>query len=74
MNIQLRAIFRTAQILFTCAATAALMAFIFANFSAENIITGFIVLFGCLGVYLIYNICLGQLKYEEQLKKMVDQK
>jgi protein-S-isoprenylcysteine O-methyltransferase Ste14 len=74
MNIQLRAVIRTAQILFTCVAISAVTAFIFANVSAQNIMIGFGILFAFLGVYLIYSISLGQLKYEEKLKEMVDSK
>ena len=74
MNIQLRAMIRTAMILGTCAAVAGIVAFIVATVSFETIMKAIAIGFVAFGVYIIYNICLSQLKYEEQLKEMVDRK
>ena len=74
MNIHLQALGRTAKILFTCVAIAFLVTFIFANVSVKNILIAVAVASAVLGVYAIYSICLGQIKYENALKQMVDSK
>ena len=74
MNIQLRAMIRTAMILGTCAVVAGIVAFIVANVSFETTMKAIAIGLVAFGVYIIYNICLSQLKYEEQLKEMVDRK
>ena len=74
MNIQLRAMIRTAMILGTCAIGAGIVAFIIANFSFETIMKAIAIGFIVFGVYIVYNICLSQLKYEEKLKEKVDSK
>lgn len=74
MNIHLRAIVRTAMILGTCAAVAGIVAFIIANVSFQTILNALAVGFIAFCVYVLYGICLSQLKYEEKLKEMVDRK
>lgn len=74
MNIQLRAMIRTAMILGTCAVVAGIVAFIIANVSFQTILNALAVGFITFFVYIIYSICLSQLKYEEKLKEMVDRK